>query len=119
MDVSGGNGLPMMLQVFEDVSGGIVVSFDATRAITEGDLSAYMQNFARNNSVVSGSRPAWHCVAAHASLLLIEPMWAAKYLLRMCSNFGIAIRATFCGDSCAGLRVPLAKGWDPVGGGGR
>jgi hypothetical protein len=42
-----------ILQVFEDVSGGVVVSFDATRAIAEGDLSSYMQNFARNNSVVS------------------------------------------------------------------
>ena len=41
------------MQVFEDVSGGIVVSFDAVRAVAEGDLSAYMQNLARNNGVVS------------------------------------------------------------------
>lgn len=39
--------------MFEDVSGGIVVSFDAVRGVAEGDLSAYMQNLARNHALVS------------------------------------------------------------------
>ena len=36
-------------QVFEDHVGAIVVSFDKTQAVAEGDLSAYMNNMAKYN----------------------------------------------------------------------
>ncbi|GFH20638.1 predicted protein, partial [Haematococcus lacustris] len=41
------------LQVFEDRSGALVLSFDRTCAVVEGDLSAYMQNLAKNSALVA------------------------------------------------------------------
>lgn len=39
-------------QIFEDVSGGVVVSFDIGRAVCEGDLSSYMNQLAKANAHV-------------------------------------------------------------------
>lgn len=42
------------LQIFEDKSGGIVMSFDKNRAVAEGDLSSYMNQLSKvNNHVLS------------------------------------------------------------------
>ncbi len=42
----------LVSQVFEDKSGAVVVSFDRAAAVVEGDLSAYMQNMAKNHWLV-------------------------------------------------------------------
>jgi hypothetical protein len=42
-----------MLQVFEDKSGALVMCFDRSQAVLEGDLSAYMQRLAKNHWLVS------------------------------------------------------------------
>ena len=41
------------LQVFEDGTGAVVLCFDKSTAVTEGDLSAYMQNVVKNAALVA------------------------------------------------------------------
>lgn len=41
------------LQVFEDRSGAVVVSFDRRRALAEGDLPTYMQNLVKSHWLVA------------------------------------------------------------------
>eukprot|EP00983_Pelagomonas_calceolata_P098819 1158392-Pelagomonas_calceolata.AAC.3 len=74
--------------VFEDVSGGIVVSFDATRAIVEGDLSAYMQHLARNNNVVGSSlmRMCWVSIRAEGMAEVIIVLNMAQCQAKACKT---------------------------------
>lgn len=41
------------MQVFEDSSGAIVLCFDKVQAVSEGDLSSYMQNQVKTGRVAA------------------------------------------------------------------
>ena len=45
--------IPPSSQVFEDSSGAVVMCFDKERAVTEGDMSSYMQHFQKGSRIVA------------------------------------------------------------------
>ncbi|KAL6759204.1 hypothetical protein V8C86DRAFT_1351378 [Haematococcus lacustris] len=65
------------LQVFEDRSGALVLSFDRTCAVVEGDLSSYMQNLAKNSALVA----EYHLAKDGIQWGLVDPETQAVFYL--------------------------------------
>lgn len=88
----------LFMQVFEDRSGAIVLSFDRARAVLEGDLPAYMQNMVKNHLLVSQAPYCswWARAPPFSSSKHALPHWAGRGgagLRRCCATMPGASRA--------------------------
>ncbi|KAG2436100.1 hypothetical protein HYH02_011611 [Chlamydomonas schloesseri] len=76
------------LQIFEDANGSVVVSFDKARAVSEGDLTSYMNTLAKRHHLVAAfhllkDATQWGLVDADtgAVFYVLWPPWVRhKYL---------------------------------------
>ncbi|PNW83149.1 hypothetical protein CHLRE_06g308650v5 [Chlamydomonas reinhardtii] len=76
------------LQIFEDSNGSVVVSFDKSRAVSEGDLTSYMNTLAKRHHLVAAfhllkDATQWGLVDADtgAVFYVLWPPWVRhKYL---------------------------------------
>jgi hypothetical protein len=83
---------PAAPQVFEDRNGSIVMSFDRARAITEGDLSSYMNTLAKASPMAAAYRlfkdaSQWGLVdeETQAVFYVMWPPWVRHRCVRVCA----------------------------------